>query len=215
MPAKNTTREFEKDGIYHVYNLGVAKKNIFLNSDDYNIFLYYLNTYLLPLDKALARYPDLPLRLQIRNLNKEVEILAYCLMPNHFHLLLKTKTRDGITKLLRQLTSAYTGYFNRKYDNEGPIMQGKYKSVRVTKDEQLIHVARYIHLNPTTAFLVDKPSDYKWSSHNEYLKEEQNLCSKNLVMGFFSSIEAYEKFVLDQKAYSQELARIKHLSLES
>ncbi len=213
MPVKNTVREFEENGIYHVYNRGLNKSEIFRDSDDYRTFLYYLASYLLPLNKALTKYPDLPARLYSKNLSSDVELLVFCLMPNHFHLLLKTKTKSGISQLVKQLTNAYLTYFNKKYGREGPIMQGVYKCVAVK--DQLINLSRYIHLNPTTAFLVNNPKDYKWSSYNEYLQNQSEICNLDIIMSQFLSWDSWKKFMADQKDYSKSLILIQQLTLES
>ncbi len=89
MPSKNVVRNFAPDNYYHVLNRGVEKRTLFLDKQDHLIFLYYLRVYLLPLEKLLLLYPKLPLRFYSKNLSEEVKIIAYCLMPNHFHLLLE------------------------------------------------------------------------------------------------------------------------------
>jgi putative transposase len=214
MPAKNTIREFQEDGIYHVYNRGISKKEIFLDSEDYNIFLYYLSAYLLSPEKLLGKYPKTPARVYLKSLYQELELLSYCLMPNHFHLLIKTKAKNGISKLMQQLTNAYTHYFNNKYHNSGSIFQGRYKAVTIVTDEQLVQVARYIHLNPTTAFLVNHPKEYEWSSYTEYLKTPL-ICHLEILNAFSPTPKEFESFHTDQIDYSRNLKLIQKLTLES
>jgi putative transposase len=213
MPAKNTIRSFKEDGIYHIYNRGLAKRDIFSSSDDYQTFLYYLSTYLLNPEKTLQKYPNTPKRTHSKSLYQEIELISYCLMPNHFHLLLKTKNETAVSKLLKQLTNAYTLYFNKRYDHTGPLFQGVYRCVEV-EESQIMQILRHIHLNPVTAFLVEKPKDYKWSSHNEYLKEKFDLCKAEGILNNFTSVAEWEKFILDQRDYSQSLTQIQHLTLE-
>lgn len=206
MPAKNVIRHFVEGGIYHIYNRGVEKRIIFLDDQDYRIFKYYLLVYLYPKEKLLIRYPELPLRLLWKNLSEEVDLLAYCLMPNHFHLLIKQSSRDGITKLMKQVTNAYTQYFNTKYQRTGGLFQGVYKAVLLTEDEVLLHISRYIHLNPYAANLVSIPSDYKWSSLNNYLNYKNTSVEKpELILNYFSSSQSYENFINDFIDYRKSI----------
>lgn len=144
-----------------------------------------------------------------------VDILAYCLMPNHFHFLLKQKIDSGIQKFIQKLSNSNAHYVNQKYDRVGPLFQGRFKTVLVEDLEQLIHLSRYIHLNPVSASFCKLPTDYKWSSLNEYLDPQADkLCDFDQVLDHFDSIESYKKFVTDQIEYAKELGRIKHLTIE-
>lgn len=138
MPSKYVVRNFAEDSYYHIYNRGGQNWDIFLDEKDYRFFETYLFIYLAPLKKVLEKHPDLPLRLHNKNLSEEVKLMAYCLMPNHFHLLLKQKTKNGISKLLKQITNAYTLYFNQKNTRVGGLMQGRFKAVQV-KDGDLLN----------------------------------------------------------------------------
>lgn len=214
MPSKYVVREFVKDGIYHVFNRGVDKREIFLDEQDYNLFKYYLYIYVTPLEKVLRRYHNLPIRLFNKNLAKEIDLLAYCLMPNHFHLLVRQKSEKGLALFMKQLTNAYAQYFNEKYKRGGSLMEGRYKAVRIIKDEQLMHVSRYVHLNPVVADLAREP-EYMWSSYKEYTDEvSSKLCDTKPVLDLFASVYAYKKFVHDQKDYAKKLHEIKHLVIE-
>ena len=171
MPSKYVVREFTKDGIYHVFNRGVDRRLIFQDEQDYNLFYYYLYIYVTPLEKVLRRYHNLPIRLFNKNLSKEIDLLSFCLMPNHFHLLIKQKTEKDLAQFMKQLTNAYTQYFNEKYKRQGSLFEGRYKAVRIPTDELLIHTSRYIHLNPVVANLSLEPDQYQWSSYKEYIDE--------------------------------------------
>ena len=215
MPAKYVVRDFSENSYYHVFNRGVEKRKIFLDEQDYNLFTYYLLIYLLPLDKVLEIYPKLPLRLHNKNLSGEVELLSYCLMPNHFHLLFKQKSKNGITKLLKQITNGYTLYFNNKYNRVGGLMQGRFKAVRIPTDEALLHVSRYIHLNPIASSFVVDLNDYEWSSYKDYIgKGDITFVSTNQILSFFNSNESYKEFMQDQIEYAKELEKIKHLVID-
>ncbi|MBI2012141.1 transposase [Candidatus Daviesbacteria bacterium] len=210
--------------IYHVFNRGVEKRPIFTKSREYSRALETLKFY---------RYGSLPLKFSKfldlandkkdelwKNLDDEnvlVEIIAFCLMPNHFHFLLKQKKENGISKFISNFSNSYTKYFNTKNKRVGPLLQGLFKAVFVDSDEQFIHLSRYIHLNPVTSYLIktEDLENYQWSSYFEYLvPKAEKITSSEEVLGFFKSINEYKKFVLDQVSYARELDKIKHLVLE-
>ena len=131
-------------------------------------------------------------------------------MPNHFHLLIKQLKDRGITEFLSKLSNSYTKFYNTKYKRIGPLFQGQFKAVLIESDEQLIHVSRYIHLNPIASYLTKDLNSYEWSSYREYTSNIPGLCNKEEIMGFFNSPQKYEQFCLDQISYAQDLERIKH-----
>lgn len=145
-----------------------------------------------------------------------VEIISYVLMPNHFHLLIRQTSDNGISTFIRRSINSYTRYLNTKRSRVGPLFQGAFKAVRVEDDEQLIHLSRYIHLNPLVSFVVKESEfrNYPWSSLPDYLKGQSNLIDVDMVLGHFSSPKSYEKFIFDQADYAKELEKIKHLKLE-
>lgn len=215
MPSRYVIRSFSENSYYHTFNRGVEKRKIFQDEQDYNIFIYYLSVYLLPIDDLFQTFPKTPTRLLNKNLSKEVELIAFCLMPNHFHLLLKQLPVDGVSRFIKQLTNAYTLYFNNKYKRVGGLMQGRFGAVPIDSDEQLLHVSRYIHLNPIVSKLVGDLDDYRWSSYHSYISKNKDLLINNSdVLNHFSSTKDYERFVLDQEDYAKELDTIKHLLID-
>lgn len=149
------------------------------------------------------------------NYNKKiVDIVCYCLMPNHFHFLLKQLKDGGITEFVSKLSNSYTKYFNTKEKRVGPLFQGEFKSVLVESDERLLHVSRYIHLNPLTSYLVKDLNSYEWSSYLEYINGGKEICAKEDILSFFKSPSKYKQFVLDQADYGLTLENIKHQVLE-
>lgn len=215
MPSKYVVRNFSENGIYHVFNRGVEKRKIFMDDADYNIFLYYIFIYVAPMEKILQKYPQLPFRLQGKNLSQELEIAAYCLMPNHFHFLIRQGKKDSVTKFIKQLTNAYTLYFNKKYKRVGGLMQGTFKAVEIGKDDLLLHVSRYIHLNPVAASLAKDIKEYRWSSLNYYIDNlESPILNKKIVTSYFTSSKKYINFVSDQVDYAKSLDKIKHLIID-
>ena len=133
MPSKYVVRNFTEDSTYHVFNRGVEGRDVFLDEKDYRFFETYLFIYLSPLKKVLEKFPDVPVRLHSKNLSDEVELLGYSLMPTHFHLILKQKNKNGISKLMKQIINAYTLFFNQKNKREGSLMQGRFKAMPVTE----------------------------------------------------------------------------------
>jgi putative transposase len=196
MPAKNSVKQFIEDGYYHLYNRGVDKRIIFIDEQDYAVFLGYLKEYLAPPPNAGS---------DPHSLSLEIDLLAFCLMPNHYHLLVKQKSKNGITKLIRAICTNYVMYFNKKYQRVGTLFQGKYKAVLVDTDEYLLHLSRYIHLNP---YPGSDPKKYKYSSYNYYLKLKTATWLKpQEILSFFESKDkidiakytTYENFIDDYK----------------
>lgn len=150
-----------------------------------------------------------------RDKDRLVEIIAYCLMPTHFHLILKQMIDNGIFLYLRDLQNSYSHYFNIKHRRKGPLWESRFKNVLVSNDEQLIHLTRYLHLNPVTASLVNKPEDWLYSSYREYIDE---VSGTNKICLFDEVIEiipaSYWKFVNNQVDYQRELGKIKKMILD-
>lgn len=201
MPAKNVLKDFLEGGYYHIYNRGVAKQDIFSTERDYQTYLYFLKEYLLP-----PKHPSLkrsekptPRRKQV-SCHGEIQLLAYCLMPNHFHLLIKNLTERGMEKFMRGFGTSYSGYFNRTYDRVGPLYQGTYKAVLIETDEQLLYVSKYIHRNPHKLLAKETPlQDYSFSSYINYLgKRKQEWLNTQEILSFFSTTlpnQDYQSFV--------------------
>ena len=175
MPRKNSLKTYVEDGYYHLYNRGVEKRDIFLDDRDYKVFLHFLKQYLCPLAPKGTFFSltgATPVRPRpIKTIHGEIDLIAFCLMPNHFHLLVKQKTKDGITKLMNRIGTNYAMFFNKRYERVGPLFQGVYKAVLVESDEQLLHLSRYIHLNPLEVENRNFKTliEYPYSSYGDYL----------------------------------------------
>lgn len=143
-----------------------------------------------------------------------VEIIAYCLMPNHWHLLLKQLRDGGVTDFVQQLSLSYSHFFNTKQERKGPLFQGRFKAYRIETEQQLIHTCRYIHLNPFSSYVVksyDLLLEYPFSSLGEYIgRNDNNYCQKEDILGLFKSRDDYLRFVLDNADYQRSLDIIKH-----
>lgn len=201
---------------YHIFNRGSEKRTIFTQPRDYKrfskTFFYYQFVGPKPSFSKFAK-SDLS-SFKPDPEKKLVEILCYCLMPNHFHFLVKQLKDNGISIFLSQISNSYTKYFNTKYTRVGALLQGVFKSVRIETDEQLVHVSRYIHLNPVVSGFVKLPEDYEWSSYHEYISGVGIVCSINHVLDFFSSSKKYQEFVEAQIDYGTTLEIIKHQVLD-
>ena len=136
-------------------------------------------------------------------------------MPNHYHFTLKQLSDDGISHFLQRIGTSYTKYFNTKYKRSGRLFEYSYKSVSIESDDQLLHLSRYIHLNPVIGGLVKNPNQYSWSSYNSYFEENKNdLCNTSPILSNFSSSGSYQKFVLDQIEYAKKLKEIEKIIIE-
>ncbi|MBU1084777.1 MAG: transposase [Candidatus Beckwithbacteria bacterium] len=147
MPGKNTLKYYKKNSYYHIYNRGVAKTNIFLDKQDYKVFLSYLKIYLTAIDLQGETLQVSPSKM-LKNFSEEMDLVAYCQMPNHFHLLIYQQQKHSINYFMRSLATKYSMYFNAKYKRVGSLFQGVYKAVKVDSEEQLIYLSKYIHRNP-------------------------------------------------------------------
>jgi len=157
MAAKNSVKPYIENACYHIYNRGVEKRVIFLDKQDYAVFLSYLKEYLSPQDKdelrqQLSKIETSPKEkdkiiklVRMNNFAGEITLYAFCLMSNHFHLLVKQASADAIDKFMNSLCTRYSMYFNKKYNRVGPLFQGVYKAVHIKRQDYLIYLTRYIH----------------------------------------------------------------------
>lgn len=204
---------FVDNQYYHVYNRGSEKRAIFENKSDKNRFLNSLVYYQQAGPKP--KFSNSAKRKSFKSSGiKIVDIICYCLMPNHFHFLLKQLKEGGITEFVSKLSNSYTKYFNTRHTRIGPLFQGEFKAVLIESDEQLLHLSRYIHLNPLVSYLTKNLDLYEWSSYREYVHDLPGICSKEDILSFFDSAKKYSQFVMDQADYGAQLNFIKHQILE-
>jgi len=223
--------------IFHVLNRGVDKRKIFLDDRDYLRFIHDLFEFN-DVNPALniGRYLNGSQLNDLRNQSISrtprkliVEILAFCLMPNHFHLLLRQRMEGGITKFMRKLGIGYANYFNQKYERTGTLFQGRYKAVLVNREVHFIHLPYYIHFNPLDLLMLDWRTrkiknykkavkfleSYRWSSHLDYIgkKNFPSVTQREFLLKIFGGVENYRKVV---KNWLKEidLVEIKRLTLE-
>ncbi len=156
--------------IHHIYNRGVDKRKIFITEFDYSCFISTLQVR----NEVVSRGSS----------KRYVSILAYCLMPNHYHLLVEELIDEGISRFMSRVGNSYTKTFNSKYHRSGRLFESQYKSVRITCDGQLIKIIDYIHQNPVRAGIVGDVSLHSWSSWKEYQNLQCGICSNQFVSAF-------------------------------
>lgn len=198
MPSRNVLKIDLPDSYYHIYARGASRQEIFREPADYYVFLELFRRYLSPEEiKDSAGIP-------YAKLNEDIELLCYCLMPNHFHLLVYQVNDRAMQRLMRGVMTAYSRYFNKKYNRSGGLFESRYKASRISSDEYLMHITRYIHLNPK------QWRDYTYSSLNLYIKQnDTDWLHEQRILDLFSSRSAYLEFVQDYEAVKESLALIK------
>lgn len=199
------TREPQAPGeIYHIYNRGTEKRNIFANQKDYERFtaLLHLCNSAKTAHMGNLRGSTLPELLSLDKGEPLVDIAAYCLMPNHFHLLVRQREEGGISKFMQKLITGYTMYFNKKNDRSGALFQGKYKSKHAGEDRYLKYLLAYIHLNPykligkIPRFDLGTPQEYKYSSYADFMgtiRPENILIVRDALPLYFPTANDFKK----------------------
>jgi len=214
MPSRYLIRQFTQNTIYHVYNRGVEKRKIFLDEQDYKVFLSYLREYLSPkptLNELVKKEFSFKDRIfkgiprQPNNYHGQIELLAYCLMPNHFHFLIKQNNHiNSLKEFMHSLLLRYSMYFNKRYERVGSLFQGKYKAIIVMDETYVLHLSRYIHINPAE---YTKNLLTAYSSYPEYVGvRNTDWVKPKLVLSYFNNqkfvpefkkTSTYKKFVED------------------
>ncbi len=192
---------------FHLFNRGVEKRSIFLSNRDRRRFIQTIRLC------RLVNSPRVSLffrQLKVGRIKPNedfeskfgpawVEILAYCLMPNHFHFEVKELQEGGVSKFAQRLGNSYTLYFNVRHDRVGRLFESAYKYIRIETDEQLAHLSRYIHANPAnsskTHLAPEQLKTYPWSSLPSYLGEKSPICQPQEIMSFFKSAKDYWNFL--------------------
>jgi putative transposase len=209
--------------VFHVFSKSIADFRIFNSDDDFRRMISVMWFYQI-------RKPPIKFSwfYELKETNKQkfkdefasktvpriVDIVAYCLMPTHLHLVLAEKEDGGVSFFMSQILNSYTRYFNTKHNRKGPLWESRFKKVEIGDDDQLRHVTRYVHLNPVTAYLTDKPQLWPASSYGEYISSEitESLCSFRSLIDM--SGQDYKNFTEDQVSYQRELAKIKNHMLD-
>jgi putative transposase len=168
---------FAKGHYYHIYNRGAGRSPIFYTDDQYDYCL----------DLA-ARYQK----------PYGVSTIAYCLMPNHYHFLLRQESDESLSKFISVVFNAYVQAMNRQQERTGTLFEGRFQHIRIDRDEYLIHLCRYIHLNPVKAKLVSRPEQWAYSNYQEWISQRaEALQDREFMREYFPTAEAYRRFVED------------------
>ena len=196
--------------IYHIITKSHYCPASFIDAPDYRRMVEAIKFY---------RFIDHPGKLSCYLQNQKVvsnnsacllDIIAFCLMPNHIHLLLRQKSDNGISKFMSLILNSYTKYFNLKHERQGPMWEKRFKHVCVESDGQFVHLTRYIHLNPVTAFLVQDPSRWEFSSYREYASGEEKICSYRDLLNMHP--DKYRSFCISNIELQREIALNKALT---
>lgn len=199
---------FRPGEMYHLFTRGVEKRDVFIDNYDKERFLSLI-THCLPIEplpsfsfmKRLGRKSEKP-----KEGKGLVDILCYCLMRNHFHLLVKENQDNGISTYLHRLLTSYSRYFNVKYRRSGSLFVHPFKAVHIEDDNQFLHETRYIHLNPYVAHMKEDIFGYHWSSLTDYTSLKKNtICHTNLLRSQMSFRE-YKKFVVEHAEFAREIS---------
>jgi putative transposase len=210
--------KFIEGEIYHVFNKSISNYGIFKDLKNGQRFLntveYYNNKFI---TRSYSQFTKRK-KFDYKNIiypgdNSLCKILTYCVMPDHYHFLLKILKNNSFSKFISNVENSFTRYFNIKFNRKGPLWQNPFKSVEIRSNEQLLHVSRYIHLNPTTNRLVDCPEDWIFSSYKDIIAD------KSLLNDFMKEISIddvsdYKHFVELNIEYQRDLKHIKKLILE-
>ena len=212
MPVRSIP--FVNGEYYHILNRGVAQMPVFDNAFNYRHFLKTMLYY--QIENPKPRFSLFSPTVKLINQDRKIiDIICYCLMPNHFHFLLLQNRNGGISEFVSKLTNSYTKYYNIKNKRSGPLFQGEFKAIHVESEEQLVHLSRYIHLNPLVSYVAKNLETYRWSSYLEFLGHNNSgVCAKKIIFEQFKSFEEYKEFVLNQEDYGKQLEFIKHQLLD-
>lgn len=233
MPSKNIIKDYIENSYYHIYNRGVEKRKIFLDKQDFKVFMSYLKIYLSPKEEVINEIKVNDLEIgdkekiisEIYTLNNffgKINLISFVLMPNHFHLELKQKNKREIESFMRSLVTKYSKYFNKKYQRVGPLFQGRYKAILVQSTEYLLYLSKYIHQNPKELLYKGQSLDsYSWSSYPSYVNNikiywlNKELITSNFLVNNQFSIYLYKKFVENNKEkIMEDLEVYKKLQLD-
>ncbi|QQG38029.1 MAG: transposase [Candidatus Kaiserbacteria bacterium] len=211
---------------YHIYNRGTEKRTIFMSTKDYERFLalLYACNGSKPVDLKLqgsTLYQFLALNKEKKAVEKKVDVCAYALMPNHFHLIVRSSEEGDVAKFMQKISTGYTMYFNTRYERSGALFQGKYKAIHADSDTYLAYLIAYVHLNPVQLIRPTWKTEgigdlraakeflqsFRWSSYPDYLgidRPEKAIVSMDALPGYWSSHTSFESFVTDWLKNEQE-----------
>lgn len=224
--------------LIHTLNRGVDKRRIFLDEQDRFRFIHdlfefndknWVNTSNYRFNSNIDDIASRQIIHEKRPRELLVDILIFCLMPNHYHLLLSPLVENGVPKFMKKLNMGYAKYFNTKYKRSGALFEGRYKQVPITEDAHFIHIPYYIHCNPLDLEHIEWRSrsiknyesamqslnSYRWSSHLDYLGEKNfpSITNRNFLLNFFGNTDQYRKSI-ENWLREISIEKISHETLE-
>ncbi|MCX6763138.1 MAG: transposase [Candidatus Moranbacteria bacterium] len=198
---------------YHIYNRGVDKRNVFEGVSDYLRFIKSLEEFnrLDPIgsiyEQSFRKKDSLG-----NSVSKLVKIVAYCLNPNHYHLILKQIKDNGIEKFMHKVGLGYSKYFNHRHKRSGVLFQGKFQAINIDSNEYLLYLSAYVNKNK---FIHGYDNEFNFSSLNEYIgKSKVSLCSKNVILKQFRNKEEYNEYLKVNAKHLKEKKELKKYLLE-
>jgi putative transposase len=212
---------------YHIYNRGNNKQEVFRENADYSLFLSRLKENLFPPAQSRKIAPSKGRHIYVRKTLPvdAFSLINYCLMPNHFHFLIRQNSDLPINVLISKLCTSYSMCFNLKYEQTGGLFQSKFRAILVKNNEYLLLLSAYIHGNPFVADIVECPADWPWSSYlecMEVLKSKKvfktkmifGLCETTIITDQFKSATDYENFVIENVELMRERKEMENLLLD-
>lgn len=199
MPSRNVLKTNAPDSFYHVYFRGANRARIFREAADYEKMLSLFARYLSLHEAKNSAGVSFP------NYAGKVDLIAFCLMPNHVHLFLYQYQMDDMTDFMRSLLTSYSMYFNKKYKRSGPLFESRYKASRIDEEEYYQHITRYIHMNPRDWLA------YEYSSLPYYLQQvSDDWIKPDRILEMFSGPEDYLEFLQDYRQNKEVMEILKH-----
>ena len=195
-------KDFASDNIFHIYNRGNNKEKIFFDEQDYKAFLFRLGLCLGFTEEEINKEKLISMpysRIRITDTDKkDFKLHVFCLMPNHFHLLIEQIGDIPISKLISKLCTSYAKYINKKYKRVGHVFQDQFKAVLIKDNPQLMWTSAYIHINPVKDKLVKNPEEYKWSSYRDFVSDRNlPIVDKELLTSIFGNQNNFTKETLN------------------
>lgn len=198
MPSRNLLKQYDDKQYYHIYTRGVAKQDIFLDEEDFIVFLSLFKRYL-SIDQQLSLS-----RVPYPHYYGRLELIAFCLMSNHIHLFVYQQDSRAVPEFMKSILTSYSMYFNKKYKRVGPVFQSRFLASHVFTDTYFEHITRYIHLNPRNW------AKYEYSSLSYYMgKKRAEWVKPDRVISIFNNKDEYLKFLEDYEDYKDKLDELK------
>jgi len=200
MPSRNVTKQHKAESYYHVYARRASKEPLFVDENDY---LYFINLF----QRYLSKEPTLDSsNVAYRKHDESIELLAYCLMSNHFHLFIYQEDAESMARFMKSVMTSYSMYFNKRHNRTGPLFESRYKASRIDNEAYLLHISRYVHLNPRYW------QRYPYSSVQYYISstEPPSWLKTKRINDLFTSPAMYKQFLTDYEDKKLMIDEIKY-----